>query len=124
MTFEILNKLKEGEVPLGVRQSAARGVLPVGQEELLGILVYLQNDPEAEIRRTAGQTMADEYSDALIRSIIESHTAPIEVLEFFGRPPYRSTELLESLIQNKTTPDSTIASLAEQVEAEIGRAHV
>jgi hypothetical protein len=41
----------------------------------------------------------------------------VEVLEFFGRPPYRSTELLESLIQNKMTPDSTIASLAEQVEA-------
>lgn len=117
MTFEILNKLREGGVPLGIRQSAARGVLPVGQEELLGILVYLQNDPDPEIRQAAGQTMADEYSDGLIKTIVESHTSPVEVLEFFGRPPYRSTELLESLIQNKMTPDSTIASLAEQVEA-------
>jgi hypothetical protein len=42
MSLTILSKLKEGNAPLTVRQSAARGVLPVGQEELLGILVYLQ----------------------------------------------------------------------------------
>ena len=117
MSLTILSKLKEGNAPLTVRQSAARGVLPVGQEELLGILVYLQNDPEEEIREAARQTLANEYSDNLLLSIAESDTAPVEVLEYFGRPPLRSTELLEALIQNKSTPDSTIASLAGQVDS-------
>jgi hypothetical protein len=115
----ILSKLKEGNAPLTVRQSAARGVLPVGQEELLGILVYLQNDPEEEIREAARQTLANEYSDNLLLTIAESVTAPVEVLEYFGRPPLRSPELLEVLIQNKSTPDSTIASLARQADSKL-----
>jgi hypothetical protein len=119
MTQSILSKLREGGVPLAVRQSAARGVLPVGQEELLGILVYLRNDPEEEVRETARQTLANEYSDDLLKRIAESNTAPVEVLEYFGQPPFRSLELLEALIQNKTTPDSTIASLAAQVDASL-----
>jgi len=119
MSLSVLAKLKEGNAPLTVRQSAARGVLPVGQEELLGILVYLQNDPEEEIREAARQTLANEYSDNLLLSIAESTTAPIEVLEYFGRPPLRSPELLEALIQNRSTPDSTIASLAGQVDSRL-----
>jgi len=119
MSLTILSKLKEGNAPLTVRQSAARGVLPVGQEELLGILVYLQNDPEEEIREAARQTLANEYSDNLLLTIAESNTAPVEVLEYFGRPPLRSSELLEALIQNKSTPDSTIASLAGQVDSRL-----
>jgi hypothetical protein len=119
MSHSILSRLKEGAVPLSVRQSAAKGVLPVGQEELLGILVYLQNDPEQEIRETAKQTLANEYSDDLLKSIAESTTAPVEVLEYFGRPPFRSPELLEALIQNKATPDSTIAGLGVQVDADL-----
>ncbi len=117
MSGSILSKLKEGNAPLTIRQSAARGVLPVGQEELLGILIYLQNDPEEEIREAARQTLANEYSDNLLLTIAESVTAPVEVLEYFGRPPLRSPELLEALIQNKSTPDSTIASLAGQVDS-------
>lgn len=119
MSLTVLSKLKEGNAPLNVRQSAARGVLPVGQEELLGILIYLQNDPEEEIREVARQTLANEYSDNLLLTIAESVTAPVEVLEYFGRPPLRSPELLEALIQNKSTPDSTIASLAGQVDAKL-----
>ena len=119
MSGSILSKLKEGNAPLTIRQSAARGVLPVGQEELLGILIYLQNDPEEEIREAARQTLANEYSDNLLLTIAESVTAPVEVLEYFGRPPLRSPELLEALIQNKSTPDSTIASLAGQVDSKL-----
>lgn len=117
MTEPILSKLKQGSVPLSVRQTAARGVLPVGQEELLAILVYLQNDPEREVRETARQTLTNEFSDDLLMRIAESGSAPVEVLEYFGKPPLRSPELLEVLIQNKATPDSTIASLAAEIDS-------
>jgi hypothetical protein len=116
MSNGILTKLKEGEVPLGVRQAAARGVLPVGQEELLGILVFLQNDADPEVSKNARETLGNEFSDEVVKTIVESSSTPIEVLEYFGRPPYRSNQILESLIQNKVTPDSTIALLAEKVE--------
>jgi hypothetical protein len=116
MSNGILVKLKEGQVPLGVRQAAARGVLPVGQEELLGILVFLQNDADPEVSKNARETLGNEFNDDLVKTIVESSSTPIEVLEYFGRPPYRSNQILESLIQNKATPDSTIALLAANVE--------
>src|SRR5215471_6089506 len=116
MSNGILVKLKEGQVPLGVRQAAARGVLPVGQEELLGILVFLQNDADPEVSKNARETLCNEFNDDLVKTIVESGSTPIEVLEYFGRPPYRSNQILESLIQNKATPDSTIALLAANVE--------
>jgi hypothetical protein len=116
MSNGILAKLKQGQVPLGVRQAAARGVLPVGQEELLGILVFLQKDADPQVSNTARETLGNEFSDELVNTIVESSSTPIEVLEYFGKPPYRSQQILESLIQNKATPDSTIASLAEKME--------
>ncbi len=119
MSSGILAKLREGQVPLGVRQSAARGVLPVGQEELLGILIYLQKDPDPDIQKTAQSTLANEFSEDLIKTIVSSSSAPAEILEYFGQPPFRSPEVLEALIQNKLTPDSTIASLSAQVDASL-----
>ena len=111
--------MKTGQVPLGVRQAAARGVLPVGQEELLGILIFLQNDADPEVSKNARETLVGEFSDDLLKRIVESSSTPIEVLEFFGKPPYRSNQILESLIQNKATPDSTIALLAANVDASL-----
>jgi hypothetical protein len=117
MSNSMLSKLKEGQIPESVRQAAARGVLPVGPEELLGILIFLQNDPSPEIRRTAQETLYSEFNNDLLKTIVESSSTPIEVLEYFGTSPHSSTEIIEILIQNKSTPDSTIASLAEQVDA-------
>ncbi len=119
MAAGILTRLKEGQVPLGVRQSAARGVLPVGQEELLGILIFLQNDPDPRVRKTALETLNNEFTHDLIKRIVASDSTPIEVLEYFGRPPLRSPEVLEALIQNRITPDSTISQLADRVDANL-----
>jgi hypothetical protein len=117
MSNSMLAKLKEGQIPESVRQAAARGVLPVGPEELLGILIFLQKDPDPEIRRTAQETLSSEFNSDLLKTIVESSSTPIEVLEYFGKSPRCSTQIIETLIENKSTPDSTIASLAEQVDA-------
>ena len=117
MSETVLSRLKKGGVPLQVRQSAARGVLPVGHEELLAILIYLQNDAEPEVCQNAKNTLQDEFSESLLKTILESPTAPAEILEYYGNFPFRSEALLEVVIQNKVTPDSTIAAIAEQVDA-------
>ena len=119
MSVGVLGRLKAGQVPLAVRQSAARGVLPVGQEELLGILIFLQSDPDPQVRKTASETLREEFNEDLIKRIVASDTTPVEVLEFFGRPPFHSRAVLEALIQNKITPDSTIALLADKVDADL-----
>ncbi|MEW5976806.1 MAG: hypothetical protein AB1898_13465 [Acidobacteriota bacterium] len=115
----VLTKLKEGNVPVAVRQSAARGVLPVGQEELLAILIFLTSDPEPEIQQTARETIRREFSDDLLKSIVESSSTPVEVLEYFGTPPLPSAPVLEAVILNRATPDSTVAALAGCVDSNL-----
>lgn len=119
MSETVLSRLKKGGVPLQVRQSAARGVLPVGHEELLAILIYLQNDSEPEVCENARNTLENEFSESLLKTILESPSAPAEILEYYGSFPFRSETLLEVVIENKATPDSTIATIAEQVEARL-----
>ena len=119
MSETVLSRLKKGGVPLQVRQSAARGVLPVGHEELLAILIYLQNDNEPEVCENARNTLENEFSESLLKTILESPSAPAEILEYYGSFPFRSETLLEVVIENKATPDSTIATIAEQVEARL-----
>ncbi len=119
MTETVLSRLKKGGVPLQVRQSAARGVLPVGHEELLAILIYLQNDVEPEVCKDARDTLENEFSENLLKTILESSTAPAEILEYYGSFPFRSEALLEVVIENKSTPDSTVAAIAEQVDARL-----
>lgn len=119
MSETVLSRLKKGGVPLQVRQSAARGVLPVGHEELLAILIYLQKDSEPEVCENARNTLENEFSESLLKTILESPSAPAESLEYYGSFPFRSETLLEVVIENKATPDSTIAAIAEQVEARL-----
>jgi hypothetical protein len=117
MSSEILEKLKAGEVPIGIRQAAARGVLPVPQEELLAILVFLKQDSDESIRKSAQQTIANSFNEETLKRIAESSSTPVEVFEFLGQPPLHAPVILEALIQNKQTPDSTIAGLAALIGA-------
>jgi len=115
MSNGILTKLKEGQVPLGVRQAAARGVLPVGQEELLGIwertrqtIVYVTHniheavwmaDRVVVLSRRPGRVLA-EVSVELPRPRREA---------MMGEPPFvHAVERIWALIR-----DQAVAALRE-----------
>lgn len=117
MSSAILEKMKAGEAPLSIRQAAARGVLPIPQEELLAILVFLQNDSDESIRKSVQKTIAASFDEEALKRIAENSSTPVEVFEFLGMPPLRAPVILEALIQNKQAPDSTIARLAALVGA-------
>ncbi len=111
-----MEQFKSGEVSPEVKEAAARGVLPVPTEELIEILVLLADDPNpglAEKARHSISTFPDDILKPLAQSIFTSGST----LDFFSRPPFRSTEFLELVILNTSTPDGAIARLADQVEA-------
>ncbi len=108
--------MKAGEITPEVKQSAARGVLPVSREELIEVLVLLADDPDAEISRQARDSLS-AFPTEVLGSFLQSSFTPAAVLGFFCRPPFPSSSLLEVALQNIATPDEAVARIADQVEA-------
>ena len=61
----LLDFFKRGEVARDVRMEAAQGTLAPRAYEQLAILILLVEDPDAEIRTTAEDTLSKIPEDAL-----------------------------------------------------------
>lgn len=91
--------------------AAARGLLPLSQEEVLESLVALRNDPDANIRATANETL-DSMEPVRLLSIAQNTNAPPEVLGFLCIWQKATRELSEAVIINPSTPDAAVAQFA------------
>ena len=74
---------KRGEVARDVRLLAAQGVLAPRAGEQLAILALLVEDADAEIRRTAEQTLT-LIPAAALKAFLRRPDVPIDLREFFG----------------------------------------
>lgn len=79
----LLDFFKRGEVARDVRMLAAQGALAPRALEQLSILVLLVEDPDAEIRRAADQTLARVPREAL-ESFLARPDVPLSLREFFA----------------------------------------
>src|SRR5207247_40084 len=79
----ILDFFKRGEVARDVRLLAAQGMLAPRANEQLEILVLLLDDPDAEVRETAGQTLG-RIPREVLEAFLGRSDVPIGLREFFG----------------------------------------
>lgn len=91
--------------------AAAKGMLPLSNEESLEALVALSAYTNQEVRTAAMTTLAtlkpEAFSD--LASNAETHA---DVLGFLCLWPRASRELVEAIIFNPSTPDGALAQLA------------
>ncbi|MCS6885682.1 MAG: hypothetical protein RMM17_04930 [Acidobacteriota bacterium] len=111
MSNPIVMAIKSGTAPRPAKLAAARGMLPLAQEDLVQILVLLAGDADAEISGAAEATLGTTESAKLLPIVQNSATAA-ETLAFFAKWPKSSNEMLEAIILNHSTPDAAIAELA------------
>ena len=107
----IVESIRSGQAPRVARLAAARGVLPLGAEETLEILISLDGDEDDEIRTTAGQTL-DGYTSARLRPIIDNPDAPPRVLSFLASWKGLPRDLYQPVILHPATSDEALAGLA------------
>jgi hypothetical protein len=88
---------KRGEVARDVRLLAAQGALAPRAYEQLAILVLLVEDPDAEIRATAGETLSNIPEDAL-KAFLSRSDVPIGMREFFGDRGIFPDEIPENVV--------------------------
>ena len=79
----LLDFFKRGEVARDVRLLAAQGVLAPRAYEQLEMLVLLLDDPDAEVRETAEQTLG-RIPREVLEAFLGRSDVPIGLREFFG----------------------------------------
>jgi hypothetical protein len=107
---ERLRRFADPKGPTPARMMAARGMVPVKGGDLILLLAQLTADTDAEVSKSAGDTLAD-LPDAVLLPACEEALHPAvfhEVaLRFSGHE-----EVLARLAQNHAVADATIAAIS------------
>ena len=111
MSNPIVDVIKSGNAPKPGRLAAARGMLPLTQEESLQVLILLRQDPEEDVRVAAETTLSTLDAKPLFQ-IAQNPNSPPELLEFLAVWPQSSYQLLEAIILNKSTSNEAIVKVA------------
>src|SRR5215207_6289957 len=102
-----------GTAPPPAKLAAARGMLPLAQNDLLEILVALANGADTELAETARQTLSAQDNSMLKEAVASSEVAP-RVLDFFVDYAELPVEIHEAILQNPKTPEQTIVKFARK----------
>jgi hypothetical protein len=110
-TNPVVQAIIAGTAPQPARLAAARGMLPLPQNDLLEVLVALTNSDDLELASAANETLLEENPADLVVVAKADDTAP-SVLAFLATYSKGNHDLHEAAIQNNRTPDHALASLA------------
>jgi hypothetical protein len=114
MSNPVITAIKSGNAPKPARLAAARGMLPLSQEDLIEILVLLCRDPEEDVR-TAAQGTLNGVDPKTLLPIAQNQKASSEILGFMAVWEKSTQRILEAIILNESTPDPAIAQLARRL---------
>jgi regulator of extracellular matrix RemA (YlzA/DUF370 family) len=110
-TNPVVQAIITGKAPQPARLAAARGLLPLPQNDLLEVLVALTTSEDAQISAAATETLNAETADELLSAASDQETAP-DVLAYLATRSDATTQLYEATILNTKTPDHALAKLA------------
>jgi hypothetical protein len=89
---------------------AARGALPLEPIELATVLFVLANDPDAQVKSTARESL-EGLPEALLRTVLSGPAHPA-LLSFMAQVHKESEPFSELIALNSNTDDMTVAFLA------------
>ncbi len=107
---ELLARIRQGMAPRALRLFAAQGLLPVGREDLIRVLLILAADGEAEIAETSQTTLATFTAEHLLEVVKLPDIDPLE-LDLVAR--CRQDEgLWTAVVQHPRAANETLRWLA------------
>lgn len=117
MTVEVTSKnpvvqaVVSGSAPQQARMAAARGLLPLAQEELLELLVALRADADEMVSRAASETLSAQEPSVLSAAASVAETPP-PVLAYLATRADLGRAAQEAVVLNASTPDDAIIEMA------------
>ena len=110
-TNPIVQAVLGGTAPQQVRMMAARGTLPLSQEDLLEVLVALRAGDDAEVASAAEETLEGQETGVLLEAASSAETSPA-VLGYLAGRRTAGRDVQEALALNARTPDEAVTVLA------------
>jgi regulator of extracellular matrix RemA (YlzA/DUF370 family) len=110
-TNPVVQAIISGKAPQPARLAAARGMLPLPQNDLLEVLVALTSSDDTQIASAATETLKGESVEDLLVAATGQDTAP-NVLAYLATQGDGKQEIYEATILNTRTPDQALAKLA------------
>ena len=110
-TNPVVQAIVSGKAPTHARLAAARGLLPLAQDDLVEVLVSLRSDEDADIAAAAEATLGEQEAGVLA-GIASSHASSPAVLSYLASRPGTAREVQEAVALNPQTPDEAVAALA------------
>jgi hypothetical protein len=111
ISTSITELIRSGAAPRAAKMAAAKGMLPISREEMLGLLVGLLSDEDEAIRSASTATL-QTVEPASFLDIAEDESTSAELLGFLCLWPRAPRELLEAAVFNRSTPDGALIHLA------------
>ena len=108
-----VESLLTGTAPQQVRVAAARGILPLPQDDLLEVLVSIADGPDAELAKTASGTIASQDVNE-IESLVRSESLSPAVLSHLIKRAALPNVLYEALVTSPLTPSESIVAFAQK----------
>lgn len=110
----IVAAIKTRSAPLPARLAAAKGLLPLTNEETVDALIALQQDPETAVAAAAAETLDSYKPDQMLQLAQSINTSP-DILGFLATWRHSDSQLWDAIITNRSTPDDAITDLAVRV---------
>src|SRR5215207_4125865 len=110
-TNPVVQAIVSGKAPAHARLAAARGLLPLAQDDLVEVLVSLRSDEDADISAAAEATLGEQEAGVLA-GIASSPASSPAVLTYLAGRPGTAREVQEAVALNPQTPDEAVAALA------------
>lgn len=124
---KILSLIRSGEAPQEIRQSAAKGALPLGPAAMLESLMLLAGDQEEAVRKDAVKSLR-KIPRSMVLGVSSAHETPPALLHRLARLFARDGEITEKILLNGAVSDETVAFLATLPNPSlldiVGRNHV
>ncbi len=112
-TNPVVKAVIEGVAPPPAKLAAARGMLPLAQNDLLEVLVALAAGEDSELAGVARETLSAQENSMLKEAVASNDIAP-RVLDFFVDFHQLPVEIHEAILQNPKTPEQTIVKFVRK----------
>lgn len=109
----LIERFSKGELPREFVLNAARGMLPIEQEELVAVLAYLSLNADPEIGVVARQSLRD-LPPRIIIGFSNNQNLDESTLTWLSSAS-DDPMVLEAVLRNRNTPDAVFATLAAKV---------
>lgn len=109
----LISRISSGDVPREFVLHAARGFLPMEQEDLVAVLAYLAIAADPEIAPLAKQSLS-ELPPRVVLAFARNERAAADHLHYLASAASDSS-VLEAILRNRAVDDATIRDLAARV---------